>query len=209
MSSSTHIAPVIFPVPTGDSSSSHPFDLPKQSPLKRSRTQLSCTHCRHAKLKCDRQDPCSQCTKKGRSSECIFPAPAPRRRPAVSMQNRLRHLESLVKDAMASQTPSSCEPSLDIDYQNSFGPSGNGSGQSNFQTSEQVLPEQSVAVEATTSSQIPPPTKTTWNVSGSGLGSFVRVGKENKYVGATHWAAMLDDVRKSQLPQGDANYAPD
>jgi hypothetical protein len=69
--------------------------------------QLSCTACRHAKLRCDRQVPCSQCVKKGRATTCTIPAPMPRKRPVASMQNRLRHLESLVKGVMTGETPQS------------------------------------------------------------------------------------------------------
>src|ERR1700759_5629583 len=80
-------------------------DAPENSinpPTKRNRSQLSCTHCRQGKLKCNREKPCSQCVKKGRASKCTFLPPAARKRPAA-MQNRLKHLESLVKVAMASQ----------------------------------------------------------------------------------------------------------
>jgi len=108
---------------------------PSSAKMKRSRIQLSCSQCRHAKLKCDRKEPCSQCIKKGR--ECTFPTPATRRKP-VSLQTRLRHLESLVKDAMAPK------PTQDSFYS---------------------------------------------------TGSVVQNVKETAYVGATHWAAILDDVR--------------
>ncbi|CZR59735.1 uncharacterized protein PAC_09629 [Phialocephala subalpina] len=70
---------------------------------KRNRTQLSCASCRHGKLKCNRQQPCSQCVRKGRASQCTFPMST--RKPVVSLQNRLKHLESLVKDAMTAQNP--------------------------------------------------------------------------------------------------------
>lgn len=129
-------------------------------PAKRTRIQLSCTHCRHAKLKCDRERPCSQCVKRGRSSLCTFLPPTARKRPVVSLQNRLKHLESLVKGAMASQPPD--EP---IDPGSKF-PS--------------PLPDQAQQLQ---------------NQGVSNTSGRVVLGLNNAtYVGATHWAAMLDDV---------------
>lgn len=79
---------------------------------QRNRAQLSCTPCRQSKLKCDRQEPCSVCIRKGRASSCTFPAPAVRVKP-VNMQAKLRHLESLVKDVMAGQPKSPSKSSTD------------------------------------------------------------------------------------------------
>lgn len=73
----------------------------KPAPPRRNRIALSCSRCRQSKLKCDRNDPCSQCTRKGTAAACVFPLATVRRKPAVSMQNRLKNLESLVRDAMA------------------------------------------------------------------------------------------------------------
>lgn len=81
---------------------------------KRNRIQLSCTHCRHAKLKCDREKPCSQCIRRDRSSLCTFPPAVARKRPAASMQSRLVHLEGLVKGAMASQPSDEHSPAVTL-----------------------------------------------------------------------------------------------
>ena len=135
-----------------------------QAQIKRNRIQLSCTHCRHAKLKCDREKPCSQCVKKGRASICTFTAPATRKRPAVSLQNRLKHLESLVKGAMTGQPSDGLQNPTDL--RKSF-------------------------VEA--------PIYTKDGVSNPS-GQVVLGPNETAYVGATHWAAMLDDVRSSMFP---------
>jgi hypothetical protein len=67
-----------------------------------------------------------------------------RRKPAVSMQNRLKHLETLVKDVMAAQSPAA----------------------------KRAIP----------------------SVSGPASGQVVQGMNEVTYVGATHWAAILDDV---------------
>lgn len=86
-----------------DSARSSAPEASDKSTTKRNRIQLSCSHCRHAKLKCDRKKPCSQCIKRGKSSLCTFPSAVARKRPVVSMQSRLKHLEGLVKGAIASQ----------------------------------------------------------------------------------------------------------
>lgn len=132
-------------------------------PAKRNRIQLSCTHCRHAKLKCDRERPCAQCIKRGRSSLCAFLPPVARKKPAISMQNRLKHLESLVKGAMASQP--SDEP---IDP----------GGKSHSPLSGPAL-QLHKRVEMDTS---------------DASGRVILGPNEATYIGATHWAAMLDDV---------------
>ncbi|TVY50582.1 Bikaverin cluster transcription factor bik5 [Lachnellula cervina] len=70
-------------------------------------TARSCVTCRRRKVKCDKQVPCSNCTKAG--SQCVFPAPgrAPRRPRAggkvvsereAELLKRLRRLEGVVEE---------------------------------------------------------------------------------------------------------------
>ncbi|RDL42451.1 uncharacterized protein BP5553_02430 [Venustampulla echinocandica] len=70
-------------------------------------TARSCVTCRRRKVRCDKQFPCSNCTRAG--SQCIFPAPgrAPRRPRAggkatsereAELLKRLRRLEGVVED---------------------------------------------------------------------------------------------------------------
>ncbi|KAE8204491.1 hypothetical protein A4X06_0g6089 [Tilletia controversa] len=56
----------------------HPPMLPtRQPPKKRNRAALSCTSCRERKIKCSRQIPCDQCTKRGDHEYCrMAPHPA-------------------------------------------------------------------------------------------------------------------------------------
>jgi hypothetical protein len=152
-------------------------DSSRQLQTKRNRIQLSCTHCRHAKLKCDREKPCSQCVKTGRASLCTFPAPATRKKPAVSMQNRLKHLESLVKGVMTSRAPN---------------------GPHDFASNSQII-SPAAAPQLKNSPEIhgtfvEAPIYTKDGVSNPS-GQVVLGPNEITYVGATHWAAMLDDVR--------------
>lgn len=43
-----------------------------RSPYRRKRKVLSCEHCRCSKLKCDRQQPCGACTRRGCGLSCSF-----------------------------------------------------------------------------------------------------------------------------------------
>lgn len=40
---------------------------------RRTRKPISCDHCRYSKLRCDRQQPCGSCKKRGRDDSCLFP----------------------------------------------------------------------------------------------------------------------------------------
>lgn len=143
-----------------------------QPQTKRNRIQLSCTHCRHAKLKCDRKKPCSQCVKKGRASTCSFPASVTHKRPVVTIQNRLKHLESLVKVVMTSRpsnTPNDSTLSPDFVPQ-----------------LQNRTEDRGTYVEAPIY---------TYDIVSNSSGQVVLGQNETTYIGATHWAAMLDDVR--------------
>ena len=149
--------------------------LPSQSDFlapKRNRAQLSCTSCRHGKLKCDRQQPCSQCVRRGRAAQCNF-MPAERRKPVVSLQNRLKHLESLVKDAMTAQNPSvhgTLSNSPDTPNGSRLALRSSVHSISSYHDQDQANGQQS------------PP-------SGQ-----VLLSNGQTYVGASHWAAILEDV---------------
>lgn len=73
------------------------MDQPAE-PWKRNRSILSCTYCRQSKSKCDREQPCSLCIKKGRAAQCTYPSPKNRKKPVANLQKRLRVLESMVKN---------------------------------------------------------------------------------------------------------------
>jgi hypothetical protein len=143
----------------------------KSTGFQRNRTQLSCTNCRHSKLKCDRKTPCSQCTKRGKDSQCTFPTPVARRKPAVSMQSRLRHLESLVKNAMTAQT-SIAEGTYILPGDHSQSLSG---------SRVRSLPAASDPKNS--------------NLSDINTGHVVQGATGATFVGATHWAAIFEDVR--------------
>lgn len=82
---------------------------------RRDKPQLSCNFCRRGKLKCDRVQPCKNCSRRGLDAQCIFittpPTTGPNRRSTASggvdVQERLRYLEdqvgSIVNDRASSQ----------------------------------------------------------------------------------------------------------
>ena len=77
---------------------------------KRNRVPLSCYPCRTRKLKCDRNHPCSNCTKReGGASSCSYATPLSRKKSSSQggsspddMQNRIDRLEGLVLSLMHS-----------------------------------------------------------------------------------------------------------
>jgi hypothetical protein len=142
---------------------------------KRNRAQLSYTSYRHGKLKCDRQQPCSQCARKGRVSQCTFPT-TESRKPVVSLKARLKHLESLVKDAMTAQNPAPAEASSNSPD------TANGKGNIVNRALKDSL---NIHDKDQTHNQQAP-------ASGQ-----VLLSSGQTYVGPTHWAAILEDVRLS------------
>jgi hypothetical protein len=148
-----------------------------QLQTKRNRTRFSCTHCRHAKLKCDRKKPCLQCVKKRRASSCTFPTPVTHSRPVVSIRDRLTHLETLVKGAMT-RRPS-----------NEHGNSATNSHISPPDFLSQLQNPNGIGgtyVETPIHKEV---------IASNHSGHVVLGRNDTTYVGATHWAAILDDVR--------------
>ncbi|KAK8136897.1 hypothetical protein PG984_004837 [Apiospora sp. TS-2023a] len=93
----TSVPPSNISPHSGASSSSQ--QQPQHPPphVKRTRVLLSCGSCRASKLKCDRQSPCGQCAKKGRTESCAY-APRPQKaRPVKGMAARLKRLEGMVR----------------------------------------------------------------------------------------------------------------
>ncbi|GKT99535.1 hypothetical protein FLAG1_01666 [Fusarium langsethiae] len=70
---------------------------------KRSRVLLSCAPCRNSKLKCDREQPCGQCEKKGRALQCTYAPKPEKKRPAKGVSARLKRLEGMVREMMDSE----------------------------------------------------------------------------------------------------------
>jgi hypothetical protein len=98
------------PPSTNSSSAGHsPPDPQFRVVRKRNRVPLSCGPCRHRKLKCNRGQPCDNCTKRGDTASCTYASPGNRKKSAASassatspddMQNRIDRLEGLVLSLM-------------------------------------------------------------------------------------------------------------
>src|ERR1700753_4058894 len=109
---------------------------------KRNRIPLSCAPCRHRKLKCNRQQPCDNCIKRGDVGTCTYAAPAARKKSSISspsatgpdeMQNRIDRLENLVLSLMTNG-PQSAGPqaAAAVLAQANSGPASSVSGSSSF-----------------------------------------------------------------------------
>ncbi|KAH8671701.1 fungal-specific transcription factor domain-containing protein [Xylariales sp. PMI_506] len=103
----------------------------------RKRVVLSCALCRSAKLKCDRESPCSQCARRGLSAaECIYVPLPDNMRKSRSMAARLRELEGTVRGLIQDATKDSTSVGKDAGGRVVFGNEGKGTyvGATHFMT---------------------------------------------------------------------------
>ena len=137
------------------------FRIQKDSPndaakiVKRPRESLVCNQCRKAKLRCDRRQPCNSYVPRDEAPLCSYQKLPPGNGQNGAAEDRLAHLESLVKDLM--QNPA-------------LGPLGK-----DPVTSSGKAPGEEVKLPC--QSPIENPTET-------------------RYVGSTHWSAILDDIHE-------------
>ncbi|KIX01600.1 uncharacterized protein Z518_09326 [Rhinocladiella mackenziei CBS 650.93] len=182
--------------------SSHSGASPDQFRVvrKRNRIPLSCAPCRHRKLKCNRQSPCDNCTKRGDSGSCAYAAPAVRKKGSQSqntsnttpddMQNRIDRLEGLVLSLMTNGSqaagPAAAAQVL------SAGSSTVGSG-SLGPNLDNELDETTMMDEA--DGQEPEPESETDGVTKSfGILKVDAEKQKTFYVGEAHWAALLNEI---------------
>ncbi|KAI0856708.1 fungal-specific transcription factor domain-containing protein [Xylaria cubensis] len=72
---------------------------------------LACVHCQYRKIKCDRQQPCSNCIKAKIACKPSIPAPPhKRRRPNQDLLERLARCEQLLKQYADGNVPAQGEP---------------------------------------------------------------------------------------------------
>ncbi|KAI1200524.1 hypothetical protein F5X97DRAFT_292929 [Nemania serpens] len=67
---------------------------------RRDKPQLSCNLCRRRKMRCDRHHPCSTCERRGLASSCTYVTGGGVSASSAGVQDRLRHLETLVVSYM-------------------------------------------------------------------------------------------------------------
>ncbi|KAM3433069.1 hypothetical protein NHJ13734_006608 [Beauveria thailandica] len=83
----------------------------KTARRRRDKVQLSCNLCRKRKLRCNRVQPCWNCSSRGLASSCAFPdtstvVPSAPAKAAASFQDRINHLEGLVVQLLQQGSPS-------------------------------------------------------------------------------------------------------
>lgn len=162
----------------------------QQQPL---RATLSCSSCRQRKLKCDRDEPCSNCV--ARNVSCQY-APWPRGRVAAqrrdSRQNdlsdRVRHLEQLlgtiVQQLPAQQGTSNGSPSIKSPASTYVTTSHvTGSNQGSHQSSQE-------------GSEVKP-------------GRMMANPNETIYVSSSHWSAICHEVEHIREHLDESHEASD
>lgn len=159
---------------------------------KRARQPVSCQLCRTRKLKCDREQPvCGSCLKRDEGALCNYlpsrasggvagldsaenaPSTKARQgpRPRQEVQTRLQQLEQLVS-GLLSQRPATNGQVASSPPESSSSPND---------------------PAATSSSEASPPDRSDASSATTG-GHISRTGVEMPFVGATHWAAILESI---------------
>ena len=132
------------------------------------------------RLKCNRAQPCDSCVRRGLSSSCSYPAPTRRNKPerafkpgnASKMQTRIETLERLVVSLMNNgETDSSI--AVESPGQGSI-----------TRTDDEATSEGPPILE-----------DEEWERVTRSLGRISVEKSQTSYVGAGHWAAILDGVR--------------
>ncbi|KAK0203294.1 hypothetical protein DFS33DRAFT_1346422 [Desarmillaria ectypa] len=88
-------------------------DEPKKR--KRKRQALSCTECKRRKIRCDRNQPCAPCIRRGEQSKCLWNIVEPTEKYATraeydELKARVEHLEALVERLTQSQSQTHPQP---------------------------------------------------------------------------------------------------
>ncbi|KAI9924598.1 hypothetical protein MW887_006871 [Aspergillus wentii] len=156
---------------------------------KRVRVQFSCTACRARKLKCCRTHPCSNCQKRGEDHLCTYVGPGPRRRPAQSqststqVQDRLQHLENLVKSLAQQKKAEDGQPSSQT--QNAPPARVDDNGQTSLETPES---------RHESGGESPPDSHGKLIVNDTGT----------SYIDGAHWRAILAEIDEVKMSvEGD------
>ncbi|ETI25721.1 hypothetical protein G647_02495 [Cladophialophora carrionii CBS 160.54] len=166
---------------------------------KRNRIPLSCAPCRHRKLKCNRQSPCDNCTKRGDTASCTYAAPAARKKGSQSqnsangtpddMQNRIDRLEGLVLSLMTNGSqavgPAAAQQAL------SAGASSVGSGSLGPNLDTEL--DDSGMMDDDADGQ-EPESETDGVTKSFGILKVDAEKQKTFYVGEAHWAALLNEI---------------
>ncbi|KAK6825853.1 hypothetical protein PG987_013347 [Apiospora arundinis] len=142
-------------------------------------------------LKCNRNLPCDTCTKRGKSSICVYAPNASRNRPELNksrdMKDRLNALERLVSSFLAGEAPARTSPSA---------------GSENNSTSSEGI---SIPVHTPLSERHGPPTAPNIGLSRSSKEPSLSPETPNlqetgdgqvNYIDPSHWLSILDDIKE-------------
>ncbi|CZR58897.1 related to transcription activator protein acu-15 [Phialocephala subalpina] len=148
----------------------HKTGSPSQDPsgkvTKRPRESLVCYQCRKSKLRCDRGQPCSSCGRRGEGEACSYRQP-----PILRLDSNLH--------AAAEDRLLRLESTVRQLMQTQASP------QTSFQSDNGVLPARPVA----------PATPNLPREPALGLDQLQGEQVDARYVGSTHWMAVLDDIQ--------------
>ncbi|OAP63192.1 hypothetical protein AYL99_02419 [Fonsecaea erecta] len=181
--------------------SSHSGASPDQFRVvrKRNRIPLSCAPCRHRKLKCNRQSPCDNCTKRGDTASCTYAAPAARKKGSQSqnaanatpddMQNRIDRLEGLVLSLMTngSQAVGPAAAAQALSAGSSTIESGSLGPNLDNDLDEGAMVDDDVDGQE-------PESETDGVTKSFGILKVDAERQKTFYVGEAHWAALLNEI---------------
>ncbi|EXJ78104.1 hypothetical protein A1O3_09265 [Capronia epimyces CBS 606.96] len=165
---------------------------------KRNRIPLSCAPCRHRKLKCNRQSPCDNCTKRGDSASCAYAAPVARKKGSQShstssatpddMQNRIDRLEGLVLSLMTNgaQAPGPAAAAQILSTGSSMVGSGSLGPDLDNELDETTMMNDADGQE--------PESETDGVTKSFGILKVDADRQKTFYIGEAHWAALLNEI---------------
>jgi hypothetical protein len=134
------------------------------------------------RLKCDRVQPCLNCTKRGQPESCQYVKQNSTRlhsggqHTAATVQDRVRQLEDTVKALLSSQTTLA----QDFSVSEKSHSSGSPPGPANDGGFTQSAPS--------------PHSQTDPNIPKSSMGTFTSENNEVNFVGSEHWEAILENI---------------
>ncbi|KFX89806.1 hypothetical protein O988_08483 [Pseudogymnoascus sp. VKM F-3808] len=161
--------------------------------LRRDKPQLSCNLCRKRKVRCDRQSPCSTCSRRGFARSCVYSGDVQENippQPTGTVIERIHQLESLVV-RLARQDPTisaSVDGTLISDPPNN--PSHTIHPRRERSGSQSTPTPRSSAVSGI---NVEDDNNTSSVLLDGGYMKYDDTGKAS-YVGSSHWAAVIDSI---------------
>lgn len=219
------------PAPQGATTSTDTtHSSPNQSPIERKASvphglnARSCVTCRRRKVKCDKQFPCSNCSKAGQ--QCVFPAPgrAPRRPRAggkvvsereAELLKRLRRLEGVVEELSGQVEIEAIKhsPSSDNSSPHKDGDTpGDASGKGTVRVvgmDEGSGNRRAWITRAFRVGDGPPKTAFTALEPNRGAGRLVLEEGKSRYVASPFWASINDEVEEIREMLDDQEFDSD